>query len=134
MKKNYAILILLSFLFTSCYTARKYPYTLSEHNKAIIKQLFTNGTVSCAPDGEYCWTIKNERTDNDGYYINGTRYLDIKITLKAIQTKKKPESFVTYIRITNVLLPQFKLQKLFLKELENNLFNEIKKDTEKRSG
>jgi hypothetical protein len=134
MKLSYPFFLLLSFIFvfSSCYTAKQYPYELSENNKAIIKQVFIGGTISCAPGGIYCWKIKNERTDNNDYYINGTRYLAIEITLKATNIKKKTPSFITYIKITNVKVRLFKVEKLFLEELGNDLFTANKMDIEKR--
>ena len=133
-KYTFLIMLLSIMVFSSCFTARQYPYDFSERNKTVIKQVFISGTVSCAPtpNGKNCWIIKNEQSNNTGYFINGTRKSNMEITLKAIQSKKKTPSFITYIKITNGKVRLWKLETLFLEELGNNLFNENKMDIEKR--
>jgi len=120
-------IILLGSVLAGCYSARKYPYALSEPNKATIKQVFMAGKVSCS-DG-YCWQIVNEGSDGDSYFINGKRVLFMEITLKA-KSADNGKAFVTYMRIKNLGFRLRDLETLFLEELGERLFNENKTEVE----
>lgn len=112
-----SIISLLS-VFCSCSGLRQFSYPLTDANKAVIKNTFTRGTVSCT-DG-YCWQITKESSDNSSYKLEGARILAMSFELVAI--KKGENKFRLDFIARNFGFRMHKLERLFLKELQHDLF------------
>lgn len=124
MAKIVTIFITLIFLLNACSTVKTYPYPLTEKNKEIIKDVFTNGVVSCR-DG-YCFFIEREEMKNGKYIIRGGRFFGISIVLKS-KPKGNNTSFKSGMKIRNLILQRLPdTEKAFLEELSHRLMPENK--------